>query len=267
MFTIPISAHSLWQGAGQEVLNEQLESGSFPQRLEVMVWQKDPPTFVKWTRESRKEENHLSGAGSYPWCSLQQSLTLQCWLPVSLCGALWPWLLPCLPLWGENSSWAAKKSILAMAQQEILPFCCPRCVCPVRKKSAWNLPQPLKTEMGMAHLSVHWIGIESSYSLVKPQVWRMSEPWIWHFRNTTFWSASLEPVKTLQIKPDLWFSPLPYRAALISEPWVYQTEAALLPPTEKYCHQDDVKQGNFAEALIWNVLFQGRVFACFHVYI
>lgn len=54
-----------------------------------------------------------------------------------------------------------KKSILAMAQQEILPFCCPHCVCPVRKKSAWNLPQPLKTEMGMAHLSVHWIGIES----------------------------------------------------------------------------------------------------------
>ena len=66
MFPVPISAHSLWQGAGQEVLNEQLESGSFSQRLEVIVWQKDPPTFVKWTRESREEKNHVSGARFYP---------------------------------------------------------------------------------------------------------------------------------------------------------------------------------------------------------
>ena len=66
MFPVPISAHSLWHGTGQEVLNEQLESGSFSQRLEVIVWQKDPPTFVKWTRESREEKNHVSGARFYP---------------------------------------------------------------------------------------------------------------------------------------------------------------------------------------------------------
>lgn len=51
----------------------------------------------------------------------------------------------------------------------------------------------------MAHISVHWIRIESQYSFIKPQVWRMSEPWIlgsWHFRNTAFWSASLGPLKT-----------------------------------------------------------------------
>jgi len=56
VFPVPISAHSLWQGARQEVLNEQLQSASFSQRLEVIGWQKDPPTFVKWTRESRAEK-------------------------------------------------------------------------------------------------------------------------------------------------------------------------------------------------------------------
>lgn len=73
------------------------------------------------------------------------------------------------------------KSTLAMAQWGSLPFCCPRSACPERRKSAWNLPQPLKVEMGMSHLTVHCIGIESKCSLnvIKPQVWRTSGPWIW----------------------------------------------------------------------------------------
>lgn len=148
----------------------------------------------------------------------------------------------------------------------LLPTLCMPCEKEVCLKSSPALKNRNGHGTSQCSLNWDWILIFFGQTSSLEDVWALNLG-SWHFRNTTFWSASLEPVKTLQIKPDLWFSPLPYWAALISEPWVYQTEAALLPPTEKYCHQDDVKQGNFAEALIWNVLFQGRFFAYFHVYI
>lgn len=159
MFTIPISAHSLWQGVGQEVVNEQLESGSFPPWSHGLA-EGSTNVCEMDTGEQGREEPSL-------WCQVlplmfpvtepdpailttSQSL----WCPVALAVTL-PSSLRREFLLGSK-----KKHSLPMAQWEILPSYCWHCACPVRKKSAWNLSKPLKTEMGMAHLRVHWIVIE-----------------------------------------------------------------------------------------------------------
>lgn len=264
MFLIRISAHSLWQRAGQEVLNEQLESGSFSQRLEVSLAKGSTNIHETDQGEQGREE-------PYVWCQvlpltfsitkpeLAVSTTRQC--------AQWPVALAIIlpSSLRRDFCWAAKKHIgngTARKPGFLLPILHTPCEKEVCLKSSPALKN--RNGHGTSHCSLNWDWILTFFEW--DQTSSLEHFWAldlrsFLFRNTTFWFASLGPLRSLQIKPDLWLYPLPCWAALISEPWVYQREATLLPATERCCHQDNTMQGNFVKALIWNVLFQVFLFA------
>lgn len=135
-------------------------------------------------------------------------------------------------------------------------------MCMPHKKKVWLKSSPaFKNKMDMAQFTE--LGLNPNIFWMWSNLWAL-DLGSFYFRNTAFWSASLGPLKSLQIKSEVWILPLPYWAALISEAWVYQKKATLLPSTERYCHQGDMKQGNFIEALFWNILFQAvfRLLSC-----
>lgn len=217
MFTIPISAHSLWQGAGQEVLNEQLRVRLLSSKAWNGLAEGSTNICERDTEEQEGEDPSL-------WCQVlplmfpitEPDLAIlttsqSVWCPVALAVTL-PSSLRREFLLGSKKKHIGYDTVRNSAF--LLPTMCMPCETAVCLKSFPALKNRKGHGTSQCSLNWDWILIFFDQTSSLEDVWALNLGY-WHFRNTTFWSASLGPLKTLQIKTDLWFSPLLYWAALI----------------------------------------------------
>lgn len=106
-----------------------------------------------------------------------------------------------------------KKALIAYGTVRNSAFLLLTLCMPCEKEVCLKSFQALKNRNGhgtsQGSLNCDWILKFFDQTSSLENVWALNFGY-WHFRNTTFWSVSLGPLKTLQIKPDLWFSPFPY---------------------------------------------------------
>lgn len=179
----PYQHTAFGRGARQEVLNEQSV-----RILSSKAWSHDlakgsTNICAMVTGEQGRKEPSL-------WCQVLPLMFLA-W-PCSfdyqsdLCGALWPWLLPCLPLCGENSSWAAKKKkTYWLWHSENSAFLLPTCEKEVCLKSSPALKNRSGHGTSQCLLNWDWILIFFDQISSLEAVWALNLGY-WCFRNTTF---------------------------------------------------------------------------------